>query len=208
VRRRPARGIGLPEVTGVVLAGGRSSRFGRNKLLEPYGGTPMLHRVVVRLAEVCGEVVVVIAPAADEPPMPLGVDVRFARDAVEGDGPLAGTHAGLLDVRTPYALLCAGDMPDLQTAVLLEMLRVADEIADGADGVALLDDRRVRPLPCVLRVGPATEAAHALLHDGSRRLRDLLDASRIAAIDEASWTVLDPARRTLFDVDDPSDLER
>ena len=41
--RRTVLGTGLPEVAGVVLAGGRSTRFGRDKLSEPYRGMPMLH---------------------------------------------------------------------------------------------------------------------------------------------------------------------
>ena len=193
-------------MTGLVLAGGRSSRFGRDKLAEPYRGAPILHHVVLRLAEVCGEVVVVLAPETPEPSMPLGAPVRFARDVDEGEGPLAGTYAGLHAVRTEHALLAGGDMPEMRTAVLLEMLRIADEAP--VDAIALRDGDRVRPLPVVLRVGIATQLAHPLLHEGRRRLRDLLDAMRVAVIDEKTWLALDPERRTVFDVDEPADLDR
>jgi len=47
---------------------------------------------------------------------------------------------------------------------------------------------------------------HTLLHAGRRRLRDMLDSLRTAVIDEATWTALDPQRRTLHDVDEPGDL--
>jgi hypothetical protein len=57
-----------------------------------------------------------------------------------------------------------------------------------------------------LRTWPAADAAHSLLHAGRRRLRDVLDALRTAVIDEATWTSLDPDRRTLRDVDEPGDL--
>jgi hypothetical protein len=63
-------------------------------------------------------------------------------------------------------------------------------------------------LPCALRTWPAADLTHTLLHAGRRRLRDLLDASRLAVIDEATWTTLDPGRRTVFDVDEPADLTR
>jgi molybdopterin-guanine dinucleotide biosynthesis protein A len=163
-----------------------------------------VHHAVIRLAEVCGDVVVVLAPDASEPFMPLGVPVRFARDAAEHEGPLAGAYAGLLAVRTEHAILAGGDMPELQTGVLLDMLRVAAEAP--VDAVALEDDGRARPLPCVVRVERAREVVHALLHDGHRRLRDLLDAVTTAVIDEPTWRALDPDARTLFDVDEPSDL--
>ena len=164
----------------------------------------MLQHAVLRLGEVCSEVIVVLAPDAPEPPMPIGAPARFARDPTEGEGPLAGVHAGLLAVGTEFALVTGGDMPDLQTRVLLEMLQVAGE-AD-VEAVALQDGEGFRPLPSVVRTARAVEVAHALLHDGRRALRDLLDALRLAVIDEPTWLALDPERRTLFDVDEPDDL--
>ena len=190
--------------TGVVLAGGSSSRFGRDKLAEPYRGMPLLHHAVLRLAEACGDVVVVLGPDGPEPAMPPGALVRFARDPEVAQGPLAGLYAGLLAVGTDHALVAGGDMPELRTPVLLEMLRVAAEAP--VDVVTLHDGARFRPLPCVVRRGSAVETAHALLHSGTRRLRDLFDALPNAVIDEDTWLSLDPERRTLFDVDEPADL--
>jgi len=164
----------------------------------------MLHHAVLRAAEVSDAVVVVLAPGAREPRMPSGVSVRFAHDAVEGEGPLAGAAAGLLAAGTELSLLVAGDMPDLVTPVLLEMIRVAREAP--VDAVVLWDGDRFRPLPCVVRTDPALDAAHTLLHAGERRLRDVLTALSVAVIDEPTWTTLDPERRTLFDVDEPGDL--
>jgi molybdopterin-guanine dinucleotide biosynthesis protein A len=139
--------------------------------------------------------------------MPIGAPARFARDPIEGEGPLAGVHAGLLAVGTELALVTGGDMPDLQTRVLLEMLQVAGEADVDVDAVALQEGDRFRPLPSVVRTARTVEVAHALLHDGRRALRDLLDALRLAVIDEPTWLALDPERRTLFDVDAPSDLD-
>jgi molybdopterin-guanine dinucleotide biosynthesis protein A len=133
------------------------------------------------------------------------MSVVFARDPTEGQGPLAGLHAGLLVARADRALVAAGDMPDLQTRVLLELLHVADDAP--VDAVALQDGDRYRPLPCVVQVRRAIEVAHALLHEERRALHDLLDALRLAIVDEPTWLALDPARRTLFDVDTQSDLE-
>ena len=188
----------------MVLAGGRSTRFGdADKLAAPLEGIPLLHHAILRVAEVADDVVVVLAPGVDASGLPPGV--RVAHDPTEGEGPLAGLHAGISAVGVAeIVLIVGGDMPDLQPAVLREMLRVAGE--SGADAVALADGGRPRPLPVVLRVGPATEAAHGLLHDGRRRLRDLVDALQTAVIDEATWIALDPERRTLRDVDEPGDL--
>jgi molybdopterin-guanine dinucleotide biosynthesis protein A len=166
----------------------------------------MLQHAVRRAARVCASVVVVLSPDAPEPPMPPDVTVRFARDAVEGEGPLEGAFAGLLATASELAVLVAGDMPELVPAVLFEMLRVARDGPAGA--VALRDGGRFRPLPSVVRVAPALAAAQALLDRGRRRLRELLDALDLVVVEEATWHALDPERRTLVDVDEPGDLER
>lgn len=188
-----------------MLAGGRSTRFGGDKLAATYRGVPLLHHPVSRLGEVCLEVVVVISPGRPEPSMPIGATTRFIRDARDGEGPLAGLSRGLEAASGELAIAAGGDMPDLSTAVLLEMLRVVGEVP--VDAVALQDGDRFRPLPCLVRVAPARDAAHALLHAGERSLRSLLNALRVAVIDEPTWTALDPGRRTLFDVDEPGDID-
>ncbi len=188
-----------------MLAGGGSVRFGRDKLTEPYQGLPLLHHAVLRMAEVCNEMVVVLPPGADATGLPPGV--RAAFDPTPGEGPLAGLQAGLLAAAAATLVIVAGgDMPDLQAPVLREMLRVAEEAH--VDAVALAEDDHYRPLPCVLRPAAAADAAHSLLHAGRRRLRDLLDSLHTAIVDEATWTALDPDRRTLFDIDEPDDLLR
>jgi len=191
--------------TGIVLAGGASTRFGADKLSAPYRGTPLVLHAIGRLSGLCEDVVVVLAPGADTAGLPPGV--RTTNDAEPGQGPLAGLLAGLLaSPRADVALVVGGDMPDLQTAVARELLRVVDEAA--VDAAVLVAAGRSRPLPCVVRVRPATERVHALLHEGHRRLRDAIDGLRTAAVDEATWTSLDPARRSVFDVDEPEDLNR
>jgi molybdopterin-guanine dinucleotide biosynthesis protein A len=189
-----------------VLAGGRSERFGRDKLVEGYRGRPLLHHPVSRLLEVCDRVVVVLAPDAEEPPMPAGAAVAFARDAVAEEGPLRGLAAGLEAANAEWVVLAGGDMPDLQPAVLLEMLRAGVET--GIVAVSLADGGKERPLPCVLRTVPAAEAVDSLLESGRRSLRDLLASVASVVIDEPTWTALDPERRTLIDVDEPTDLGR
>jgi molybdopterin-guanine dinucleotide biosynthesis protein A len=159
---------------------------------------------VLRLAEVCGEVVIVIGPQGPEPDLPRSSSLRVARDPVEGRGPLAGLVAGLPGVRTALVLVAAGDMPTLSTAVLAEMLQVAGTTE--GDAVALQDGETLRPLPVVLRMEPAGGTARALLDRGERSLLALLRALRVTSLDESTWRALDPEGMTLRDVDRPEDL--
>lgn len=77
----------------IVLAGGRSSRMGRDKALLPFGGETLLERVLHRLVPVAGERRVVCRAAQELPPLPS--DVVVVHDEVEGLGPLGGLGPGL-----------------------------------------------------------------------------------------------------------------
>jgi len=192
-------------LAGIVLAGGSSERFGRNKLAEIVRGRPLLHHPVEALLELCDRVVVVVASTDEDPSLPNDSRVVVARDAVRGEGPLVGLQAGFERVESDLAIVAGGDMPELQTAVIREMARAARETA--ATVVALSDGGTARPLPILVSVATARKAVDRLLSSHRRRLRDLLAEVHTVVIDEPSWTALDPDRRTLFDVDEPSDLE-
>jgi molybdopterin-guanine dinucleotide biosynthesis protein A len=192
-------------VTGVVLAGGASRRFGRDKLSADLGGRPLLHHAIERLLEVCDDVVVVLPPDGDEPGVPAG-SVVFTRDETAYEGPLAGIAAGLAVVGSERAVVAGGDMPGLEPDVVRELLRASEET--GAVAAVLADGGDGRPLPCVVRTEPALAAARRLLAAGRRRLRDLQAEVTTVVVDEPTWTALDPERRTLLDVDEPADLDR
>ncbi len=190
--------------TGVVLAGGRSKRFGSDKLVAPYRGEPLIHRPIRALAHLGNEVVVVLAIDAAELPLPDDVSTRVVRDAVVDEGPLAGVVAGLAQVHTSTALIAAGDMPELQVPVLRTMLRTLNE--PEVQAVWLQDGDRPRPFPLAVRTASAAAAARLLLEAGERRLRALPTALGARVLDEPVWTAFDPDRLTMRDVDEPGDL--
>ena len=191
---------------GIVLAGGRSRRFGTDKRLAVVDGRPLLEGVVEAVAGVVDDVIVVLAP--DEP-APGGLTaVRIAHDREPFAGPLAGLAAGLEVVPdASIALVVGADMPSLQPAVLRLMLkRAAAPVGPDAWTLEGPDANLVGPLPLAGRVAPLRRAASALLERGQRSLRSLvleLGAGRIPAAD---WRPLDPDGLTLRDVDRPEDL--
>jgi molybdenum cofactor guanylyltransferase len=198
----------LPSATALVLAGGRSTRFGRNKLAEPLRGRSLLDHSIVAAAAVAREVLVLVPPVGDAPRLPRSPDpavpITTIRDPEPFGGPLVALLAGLERAREPFALVVGGDMPDLSRDVLARVLRALD--ASEADAVALAFRGRRQPLPLGLRVGTATAAARRLLADGVRSLQSLTDALRTRELSEGEWRSLDPAAATLHDVDRPEDL--
>jgi molybdopterin-guanine dinucleotide biosynthesis protein A len=190
-------------ITGIVLAGGRSSRFGSDKMAAEYRGRPLLLHAIEAVASVADEIVLVLAPDAD-PPVGLSGSIRIARDPAAYGGPLRGLAAGLASVTTDLALVAGGDMPRLSSSVLRKMCRTIE--SSDVDAVALLEGKRRRPLPLVLR-SRVRETVDELLERGERSLKSLLEAVRVSDIPEATWRSIDPDGGTLHDVDLPGDLD-
>lgn len=191
-------------VVGVVLAGGRSSRFGSDKLAAPVEGVPLLHHALLRLVQVTDELIVVLALGAEPPVVPADVPVRFVHDDAPDQGPLEGALAGLSGTDAAIAILVGGDMPELSTSLAEEMVRLVE--TSGTEAVALRDGDRVRPLPLVVRVAPARSVAWALRRGGERRLRALQQGLRTTVVEERDWHALDPSRGSLRDIDEPADI--
>lgn len=195
-----------PAVSGIVLAGGRSRRFGGDKLGALVDGRPLLQRSVEAVGSVCREVLVVLAPDAPEPDLPAGLSVplRFVRDPQPFGGPLVGIAAALAEASQPVALVVGGDMPWLEGAVLT--LLVSELEASRCQLAALVNDDRAEQLPIAVSVPAARAAAERLVGAGERRLTALQREIETRLVDEATWRRLDPHGRSLRDVDRPSDL--
>jgi molybdopterin-guanine dinucleotide biosynthesis protein A len=194
-------------VAGIVLAGGRASRFGRDKLAEPVDGHPLLHHALEALASLVEEIVLVVQPDGEPPALPVlpaGVRLRLVRDPEPFGGPLVALGAALETVHQPYALFAGGDMPSLQPGVLAMMLDALDERQ--ADVVVLEGPGPMQTIPAAIRVDTARTAARLGIGEGSRALRALYDRVLVVALPEAAWRALDPSGATLRDIDTPGDL--
>lgn len=188
-------------VTAIVLAGGRSSRFGRDKLVEMIAGRSLLEHSIAGVGPLAGATIVVVAPDESRT-VPDGV--ILVTDPTSFEGPLVGLLTGLYRAVDPMVLVVGGDMPTMVPSVLAMLLGRLD---DPAIEAALLEQGgKACPLPGALRTSAATAAAELLVEAGERRLRALYDALATTVIDEARWRALDPDGRTLRDVDTPADL--
>ena len=115
-----------PDVSALVLAGGRATRMGGvDKRALVVGGRTIFERQCAVLADRVAEIIV-----SSPHPIP---GFRAVADAVPGQGPLAGIAAGLAVVTTPWLLVVAGDMPYLSGDLIDRLLeaRATDRDAVG-----------------------------------------------------------------------------
>lgn len=137
-------------VHGYVLAGGLSSRMGRDKALMEWDGATLLHRAYDLLASVCGAATVV-GPAERYASLnlPLIADLRC------GCGPLGGLEAALTDCagKAEWALVVACDMPSLEASALEHMVDQARLHVGSQAILPLSPSGREEPLCALYRPG-------------------------------------------------------
>ena len=193
------------QISAIVLAGGRSSRFGSDKLAARVGGGTLLDRSVAAVAAVAIEIVVVVAPGDDRTPAAVDRPVRVVADRAAHGGPLVGLLKGLESIDQPLAIVVGGDMPTLRPDVLGLLVRTL--IAQPTMGAVVVRSRgAVAPLPAAVRTGAATDWVGRLVGDGERRLGSLFERLPTRILEEGEWRPLDPDGDTLRDVDVPGDL--
>jgi molybdopterin-guanine dinucleotide biosynthesis protein A len=210
-------------LTAIVLAGGRSRRFGADKLAAALDHTTVLAATIEAVAPLADGVVL----AGPSLPHGLATDapITLVRDAQPFEGPLVALAAvlgSLPSLPTPgpddAAIVVGGDMPRLVAAVLVRMLDVLD-VDTSADAVILGrtepatgtspgSPTRRQVLPLAIRVQPGSRAAREAVEAGQRSLQALLDRIAVVELPAPDWLALDPDARTLTDVDTRADLDR
>ncbi|HZW35647.1 MAG TPA: formate dehydrogenase accessory sulfurtransferase FdhD, partial [Candidatus Deferrimicrobiaceae bacterium] len=101
-------------ITGVILAGGTSSRMGSHKALLPYQGGRFIDAIHRQMASLFREVLVV----TNTPELFDFLPCRKVPDLIPGMGVLSGIHSGLQHSPTSYVFVVGCDMPNLNPALI------------------------------------------------------------------------------------------
>lgn len=199
-------------ITAVVLAGGRSSRFGSDKLEAELEGASLLSRTVTAVESIAD--IVIVAGRGQADGLQVGdAPATLVQDREPFGGPLLALanvlERGIPDPAQSLAIVVGGDMPRLVPAVLRAMLdRLVADLE--LDAVILQEPGapRRQVLPMALREHAALGAARAAMEAGDRSLNGFVERLRTLELPAAVWQAHDPAGDTLADVDTPADLDR
>jgi molybdopterin-guanine dinucleotide biosynthesis protein A len=201
-------------VTGVVLAGGSSSRMGRPKPLVMLGGQLVLARIKAALDRVCDEIVLVVAKDQDDaiPDTGIALGMHVVADRLTGAGPLAGIETGLKAVNSPLAFLVAADHPFLSSSLIAGMAQIAEALP--FDTVVPSREGRLEPLHAIYSPDAWLPGITVGLEAGRRSIYDLINRGiesgtpSVKVLDDAEIAKYDPVRQSLFDIDTPESLEQ
>jgi FdhD protein len=186
----------LPGITGVILAGGQSTRMGSNKALLPYKGGRFIEAIYRQLAELFPEVLVVTNTPESYEFLPCSK----VPDIYPGMGALAGIHAGLYHSSHSAAFVVACDMPYLNTG----LIRYLADMADPAGVLIPESPVGLEPLHAIYGKGciPAIEAA---LGAGQRRIVSFFGQSLVHRVDVDQVAFFDPEFASFRNINSPTD---
>jgi molybdopterin-guanine dinucleotide biosynthesis protein A len=185
-------------VAGVVLAGGRSSRFGRDKALLAIGGETLLQRTVATVRAACGEALIV-GPAERRVQAP---GTAVVEDDFPGIGPLGGIATALRALPGRAVLVVAVDMPFLNIALLRHLAALSSDV----DVVLPVVDGRGQQLHAVY--GPnCLPPIEAQIARGDYKIDRFFPNVRVRRVEEAELRRFDPSLRAFQNVNTPAAWE-
>jgi molybdopterin-guanine dinucleotide biosynthesis protein A len=185
---------------GFVLAGGPSSRMGRDKALLELRGVPVLVRTVSLVESVIARPTVV-----GHLDRYRSLGLHTIADDWRSAGPLGGIATALRASEALWSLVVACDLPYL-TKAWLDYL-VGRALAAGAADVLLpLNLRGAEPL-CAMYHKSCEPALHRALDRGTRKVTDALAGLQLETIDPTEWQAFDPDGLLFKNMNSPADYE-
>jgi molybdenum cofactor guanylyltransferase len=190
------------KISCIALAGGKSTRLGRNKLTEIVGDKTLFSRVISNLALFESEMIVV---TSDPSNIPRDIDypkITIIKDIFPDKGSLGGIYTGLAASKTFYNLVVAGDMPFLNH----ELLSYFVGQAEGYDLVTFNKDNKFEPLHAVYSKNCITPLEN-MLQLSNVRIIELLKMVKARMISQEEIDRIDPGHLSFFNINTDGDLK-
>ena len=187
------------QVTGVVLAGGKSRRMGRDKAFLPFGAGLLIERVIEVVQQVIADVILI----TNTPERYQRFGLPMFSDVIAEAGSLGGVYTGLVSAKTPYSLCLACDMPFVKPTFLRYLCDTAAE----ADVVIPRNTADFQPL-CATYSQACREPIFHRIEAGRLKITGFLDQVCVRVIDGDILAHYDPYDSMFFNANTPEEYEK
>jgi molybdopterin-guanine dinucleotide biosynthesis protein A len=189
----------MHQVTGVILAGGKSRRMGRDKAFLPFGQGVLIERVIEVIRQVADEVILI----TNAPALYQRFGLPMFADVIPDAGSLGGIYTGLVSMNTPYGLCLACDMPFVKPA----FLRFLCDTAAEADVVIPQNSEDFQPL-CAVYSQACREPIRQRIEAGRLKITGFFDQVRVRTITGELLSRYDPHDVMFFNANTPEEYEQ
>lgn len=194
---------GFNNITGIILAGGKGTRLGRDKTLERIGGERLIQKVIGDLYQISQEVIVVTSKEQFNKITSLDLEVRIIVDVYPGKAAFGGIYTGLAASATNCGLVVACDMPFLN----VDLLKYLVNVSSGFDVIIPKVGGKIEPLHAVYSKNCLT-TIQRLLDSNILQMLQLLDLVRTRYISENEVDIFDPEHLSLFNINTVEDFNK
>lgn len=157
------------DITGIVLAGGKSSRMGTDKGFLIFKDKPFVQYSIDALKPLVSEIIIV----SDHPDYDI-FGYKRINDITKDSGPVAGIVSGLEASATPYNLILSCDIPLINSDILKQLIEGID---DTSEIIQTESNGKTMPLIALYRKH-VTSTFNTFLKSDERRLRVAIKACR------------------------------
>ena len=194
----------MPEVDGFVLAGGASSRMGKNKAHLKLGGKTFLERAALSLSAIKPRRIFLVGNFTNEN---KAADIEILPDVFKSGTPasIIGLHTALFHAETEWIAVLACDLPFASSSLFK---RLTEFVQDEFEAIVPLQkDERAQPL-CALYRKTCLSRVEAALASNEWSLKKLLEKLETRFVRFEEIRDLPNAENFFFNVNTPADLAR
>jgi len=195
----PANEAAIQPFSGVILAGGRSERFGRDKASMYLGGKSLVQRAVDTLSQLSKDIICIARP--DQTLQLTGA--RLVCDSPDVSGVLAAIEIGLQSARCSWSLVVACDMPFISLPLVCYML----SLVEGHDVVVPCLEVGLEPLHAFYHRNTLASITRAI-SDHKKRVVSFYESVRVRRVNEAEIRLYDPHLRSFYNINTIADLDQ
>lgn len=184
-------------ITGVILAGGKSSRIGKDKAFLRIGEETIIERMLSSIRHIFKEVVIV-TKVTDRFRYS---GVRVIKDLARLQNPLVGIYTALMVSKSSYCFIFACDMPFLNK----ELIRYMVSVRTGYDIVIIIDKKGFHPLHAIYSTR-CLDIIKEHMHIQDFKVTDLLRLVKVKQLNNRVLLRFDPQQKALFNINTQSEL--
>jgi len=196
------------KTSAIILAGGFSKRFGRDKGLVDLAGKPLVFHVLDRIAEVATETLIVVSSVGQKDAFMSFIKspIEVVIDNYGQQSPIVGAFTGFKHASGEYSLLLSCDTPFVSKSVASFLL---DLCADTDAVVPRWPNRYIEPLQAAYDTESALNSSETAYKAKRLAMRFMIDnLSKVRYVSTLVLQQIDPRLMTFFNVNTTEDLKK
>jgi molybdenum cofactor guanylyltransferase len=191
------------DISCIILAGGKSTRLGRNKVVERIGNQSLIERVISSLSTFQSDIIVVEGNNSALPDLTGYRRLKVVQDIYPDRGSLGGIYSGILASGSFHNLVVACDMPFLN----VELIRYMMGIARGYDVIVpRVTPEIFEPLHAIYSMR-CVAFLEKLIRENKFKILELFPLVKIRYVEIAEIDRFDPQHLSFFNVNTEADLK-